>query len=76
MEPSRRVLRSDRLLGLKSDCNIPGCPEWEASTGWLVFNEAIGRHFVEFECPRHGPSATWRPEWRELIESLLESPPE
>ena len=32
------VLYSEKLLGLRDDCNIPDCLEWESSTEWLLYD--------------------------------------
>jgi hypothetical protein len=69
---SARLLYCEKLLGLRRDCQIGGCREWENSTGWLL-HYSVGRSwYVELECPVHGRGGTWRPEWQPLIEEVLE----
>lgn len=65
------VLYCEKLLGLLDDCNMPGCREWEKSTGWLVHDVSTGGWFVGFECPDHGRSAAWKPEWQSLIDEAI-----
>lgn len=66
------VLHCDRLLGLRSDCNIPHCPERESSTGWLLYDANSEGWYVGFKCPSHGDSGAWRPEWQPLIDEVIE----
>ena len=70
--PRNAILFSEKLLGLKADCNIPYCREWESSTGWLLYSVVANSWFIEFKCPDHGPDGgTWRPEWQLLIEEVI-----
>ena len=66
------VLYSEKLLGLKDDCDLPYCPEWERSTGWLLYHVKPECWFIELECPIHGCGGTWKPEWQALIDEVLE----
>ena len=67
------VLYSDKLLGLRDDCNSPGCREWESSTGWLHYDVGTEGWFIGFECPAHGRSGASSPEWQSLIDEVIES---
>lgn len=69
--PRGAVLYCERLLGLRSDCNIPYCPEQESSTGWLIYDAGAQRCYVGFRCPNHGHSGAWRPEWQPLIDEAI-----
>ena len=66
------VLYSDKLLGLRDDCNIPGCREWERSTGWLLYDLGTEAWFIGFECPAHGRGGASSPEWQRLIDEVIE----
>lgn len=65
------VLYSDKLLGLRDDCNIPDCREWERSTGWLLYDPGTEGWFIGFECPAHGRGGAWSPEWQPLIDEVI-----
>ena len=65
------VLQSEKLLGLQTRCNFPGCDEQESSTGWLLYNAAIKQWFIGFKCPIHGRGETWTKEWQPLIDDVL-----
>jgi hypothetical protein len=65
------VLYSERLLGLRDDCEIGGCRQEEGSTGWLLSYLDDDRWYVEFECPIHGRGGAWRPEWQPLIDEVV-----
>jgi hypothetical protein len=71
--PKDAVLYSEKLLGLRGDCNIPHCREREDSTGWLLYDVDTGRWFIGLSCPAHGQSGAWRPEWQHLIDEAIES---
>lgn len=70
--PKDALLYCEKLLGLRADCNIPYCREWESSTGWLLYNVETEGWFIEFNCPHHGRGGTWRPEWQPLIDEVIE----
>lgn len=65
------VFFCDKLLGLRADCNIPYCREWEKSTGWLLYDVATSSWFIGFECPDHGRCAVWKQEWESLINEAI-----
>lgn len=69
--PRDALLYSEKLLGLRDDCNIPYCRQWESSTGWLSYNVEVELWFIEFECPSHGRGGTWKPEWQPLIDEVI-----
>ena len=70
--PKDAVLYCEKLLGLRSDCNIPYCHQSESSTGWLLYNADVDGWFIGFRCPEHGRSGAWGPEWQPLIEEVIE----
>lgn len=70
--PRGAVLYCEKLLGLRDDCNIPYCRQWESSTGWLLYNVEAESWLVGFRCPEHGHSGAWRPEWQPLIDEAVE----
>lgn len=70
--PKDAVLYCEKLLGQRSDCNIPYCRQWESSTGWLLYDVEAKGWFIGFRCPDHGCSGAWRPEWQPLIEEIIE----
>lgn len=71
-KPRNAVLYCERLLGLRDDCNIPYCRQWESGTGWLLYNVEVGIWLVGFKCPEHGHSGAWRPEWQSLVDEVIE----
>ena len=48
------VLYCEWLLGLRGDCNLPCCRQWESSTGWLLYDFATASWCIGFRCPDHG----------------------
>src|SRR5215471_4513401 len=64
-------LYSDRLLGLRSECNIGGCREWETSTGWIYYDIRMEQWFIEFKCRDHGKGSAWHRDWQSLIDEVI-----
>lgn len=71
--PPGGVLYSERLLGLRGECNA--CGDWERSTGWLLSQEGDGsRWYVDMQCTGClSRGGTWKREWLPLIEEVLKA---